>query len=161
MGEPLHFVPSADGFELRRDDDVAGRVGVAGPPTAQAEAGGVRWSLELHRDPERDDGTWQVIALDDDGEEAAAYYHGGIRGGRVRVADGGGSPALRRAIGLGADWRLKYPDSVLTLRPSSGSDGTSLELMYVPGSAEPPDLVLLLVCWCVMTEEQMPPTPLA
>jgi len=159
MGEALHFVPSADGFELRRGDDIAGRAGAAGPPRAVAEAGGVRWSLELHRDPERADGTWQVVALDDAGDEAAAYYHGGIRGGRVRVADGS-SPALRRAIGLGTDWRLKYPDCVLTLRPSAGPQGTSLELVYVPGSAEPADLLLLLVCWCVMTEEQPPPAPL-
>jgi hypothetical protein len=159
MAEPIHFLPAADGFELRRADVVAGRVGRADAPRAQAEAGGVRWELELHRDPERVDGTWQVVALDEAGEEAAAYYHGGIRGGRVRLADGG-SPALRRAIGLGADWRLKSPDCALTLRPAAGPAATSLELIYVPGSVEQPDLVLLLVCWCVMAEAQMPPTPL-
>ena len=101
----------------------------------------------------------QVVALDEDGEQAAAYYHGGIRGGRVRLADGG-SPALRRAIGLGTDWRLKSPDCALTLRPSAGPDGTVLELIYVPGSVAQPDLVLLLICWCVMAEAQMPPAPL-
>ena len=159
MDDPIHFLPSRDGFELRRGDVVAGRVGPADAPHAQAEAGGARWELELHRDPERADGTWQVVALDEEGEQAAAYYHGGIRGGRLRLADGG-SPALRRAIGLGTDWRLKSPDCALTLRPSAGADGTSLELIYVPGSVEQPDLVLLLICWCVIAEEQMPPTPL-
>jgi hypothetical protein len=160
MAEPIHFLPTADGFELRRGDVVAGRVGAADAPRAQAEAGGVRWELALDRDPERADGTWQVVALDEDGEQAAAYYHGGIRGGRVRLADGG-SPALRRAIGRGTDWRLKSPDCALTLRPSAGPDGTVLELIYVPGSVAQPDLVLLLICWCVMAEEQMPPTPLS
>ena len=159
MAEPIHFQATAAGFELRRGDALAGRVGAADAPRAQAEAGGVRWELELHRDPERVDGTWQVVALDEQGEQAAAYYHGGIRGGRVRLADGG-SPALRRAIGLGTDWRLKSPDCALTLRPTVGPDGTSLELLYVPGSVEQPNLVLLLICWCVMAEEQMPPTPL-
>ena len=159
MSEPIHFVPTAEGFELRRGDAVAGRVGRADAPRTQAEAGEVRWELELHRDAERADGTWQVVALDEGGEQAAAYYHGGIRGGRVRLADGG-SPALRRAIGLGTDWRLKSPDCALTLRPTAGPDGTFLELIYVPGSVEQPDLVLLLICWCVMAEEQMPPTPL-
>ena len=160
MGEPLHFVPTADGFELRRGDTVAGSVGPPDAPYARAQAGGERWELELQRDPERVDGTWRVVARDEDGAEAAAYYHGGIRGGRVRLADGG-SPALRRALGLGTDWRLKSPDCALTLRPGSGPEGTWLDLLYVPGSVEQPDLVLLLVCWCVMAEEQMPPTPLS
>jgi hypothetical protein len=159
MAESLHFLPTAEGFELRRGNVVAGQVGRADAPRAQAEAAGVRWDLELHRDPRRADGTWQVVAVGADGEEAGAYYHGGIRGGRVRLADGG-SPALRRAIGLGTDWRLKSPDCALTLRPSAGPDGTWLDLIYVAGSVEQPDLVLLLICWCVMAEEQMPPTPL-
>lgn len=158
MSEPLKLVPCATGFELRRGTVVDGRVGPAGVQRAEAQAGEGHWELELHRDRAREDGTWQVTA-DAGGQQAAAYYHGGIRGGRVRLADGG-QPALRRAIGLGTDWRLKSPDCALTLRPSAGPDGTSLELIYVPGSVEPPDLVLLLVCWCVMTEEQLPPLPL-
>jgi hypothetical protein len=160
MAEPLRFLRTSEGFELRRGAAVAGRVGAADAPRAQAQARGVRWELELHRDPARTDGTWQVVALDESGDEAAAYYHGGIRGGRVRLADGG-APALRRAIGLGTDWRLKSPDCALTLRPSAGPDGTWLELIYVPGSVEQPDLVLLLICWCVMAEEQLPPAPLS
>lgn len=157
MPEPTKLTPCAGGFELRRGDTVAGRLSSGGDGAdAEAEAGGIRWQLELHRDRERDDGTWQVLALDARGERAASYYHGGIRGGRLQAADGT-SGTLRRALGLGADWRVRTARCALTLRPSAGPAGSGIELDYVTGSVPPADLVLLLVCWCVINEEQIEP----
>jgi len=159
VSDSTKLAPCADGgHELRRGGQVVGRLGAAGRQ-AHAEAGGERWGLALHRDPDRDDGAWQVLALNAAGEQAASYYHGGIRGGRFRAADGTAG-TLRRALGLGADWRVRTTDCALTLRPSATAAGGGLELEYVTGSVAPADLVLLLVCWCVLTEEQIePPRP--
>ena len=154
----MEFVPCETGYELRSAGAVAGRVGPAGQPCARAEAGGAHWDLQLHRDPARLDGSWQVVALDAAGAQAASYYHGGMRGGRVRAAEDAAG-TLRRGLGLGADWRLRLADCALTLRPTAREDGLKLE--YVAGSVEPATLLLLLVCWCVMSEARIQPPPLA
>lgn len=154
----MELVRCDDGYELRGPGGVAGRVGPAGSSSARAEAGGAHWELTLHRDPTRVDGSWQVFALDEAGDEAAAYFHGGMRGGRVRAADGAAG-TLRRGLGLGADWRVRLADCALTLRPTEREEG--LALHYVAGSVEPPALLLLLVCWAVMSEAQMEPPPLS
>ena len=152
----MELVPTGDGYELREATGVAGRVGPAGASSARAESGGAHWELRLHRDPTRVDGSWQVVALDGAGEEAASYFHGGMRGGRVRAADGAAG-TLRRGLGLGADWRLRLADCALTLRPTA-REGLALD--YVAGSVAPANLLLLLVCWVVMSEAQTEPPPL-
>ncbi|MBA3746712.1 MAG: hypothetical protein H0W96_04355, partial [Solirubrobacterales bacterium] len=126
----MKLVPIASGFELRRGDGVVGCLGEAAAVHSHAEAGDERWAIELHRDPSRLDGTWQVSMRDASGEQLAAYFHGGIRGGRLRPSDGEPG-ALRRGLGLGADWRLRFEDCALVLRPSQRPDGLSLDLGFM------------------------------
>ncbi len=84
----------AEGFELRRGDVVAGRVGAADTPHAQAEAGGVRWELDLQRDPERTD--WTGYGRHVAGRRARRGRRGGRRLLPRRHARGPGAPGGRQ-----------------------------------------------------------------
>ena len=149
------FTPSADGFELRCGDDVLGRVVVSGGDDARAEIGEASWELAIEGDRDALAATWQVVARDEAGAEAACYYHGSMRGGRVRIGER--TASLRRELGLGTEWRLRLrPDAALTLRPTPQPEGIRLDLAFVPGSAEVPPLLLLVVCWSILAEEGGP-----
>lgn len=151
MTEPLAFVPSPGGFELRRGDEVLARVATEGASGVRAEVGGSSWPITIEGDREALAATWQVVVRGEDGEEAGCYYHGSMRGGRVRVGERRGS--LRRELGLGSEWRLRAPpDAALTLRPMRRPDGMQLDLEFVAGSADLPELMLVLVCWSIVTE---------
>ena len=154
--QPLTFAPATAGFELRRGEDVAGRIATSGDDAgARIEIGPSSWELAVEGDREALAATWQVVARDAAGEEAACYYHGSMRGGRVKIGERMAS--LRRELGLGSEWRLRMrPDAALTLRPTPQPRGMQLDIAFVPGSADVPDLLLLLVCWSILTEEAGP-----
>jgi hypothetical protein len=160
MSEPLTFEPSSGGFALRRGDDVLARI------VSERDDGGTRlevgestWSLRIEGDREALAATWQAVARDAAGEASAVYYHGSMRGGRVKIGDRSGS--LRRELGLGTEWKLRFkPDAGLTLRPTPRPEGMQLDLAYIPGSAEVPELLLALVCWSIVTEEATGPARL-
>ncbi len=156
MAGALSFVSAADGYELRRGDEVVGRTGPTDRDESSATRGDERWTLTVAGDRSAPGATWQVLAADAAGEPAARYYHGGMRGGRVRSGDDDWG-TLRRQIGVGSDWRLRMPETALTVRPSADGARVRLDLEYVAGSAEVADLVLLLVCWVVMSEEAVGP----
>ena len=158
--EPLTFTPAGDGFELRRGEEVLGRVTPAGDEgAARAEIGAQRWELTVEGDRNALAATWQVVARDESGEEGACYFHGSMRGGRVRFGDRMAS--LRRELGLGTEWRLRVkPDAALTLRPVPRPEGMQLDLAFIVGSAEVPALLLALVCWSIVTEEATGPARL-
>ena len=157
--QPLTFVPSSSGFELLRGAEVLARIVQEGASATRAEVGQLSWTLTVEGDREALAATWQVVARDVAGEEAAAYYHGSMRGGRLKIGDRSGS--LRRELGLGTEWRLRFPpDAGLTLRPTQRPEGMQLELEYVAGSAEIPELLLALVCWSIVTEEATGPARL-
>jgi hypothetical protein len=159
MSEPLTFGPSAGGFALRRDDDVLARIVDDAGGGTRLEIGSDRWALTIEGDRTALAATWQAVARDAAGEESATYYHGSMRGGRVRIGDRSGS--LRRELGLGTEWRLRFkPDAALTLRPTPTPDGMQLDLAFVPGSADVPELLLALVCWSIVTEEATGPARL-
>lgn len=159
MTEPLTFEPTPDGFELRRGADVLGRVIPGAGDDARAEIGPSSWQFTVEGDRHALAATWRLAARDDDGEQAACYYHGSMRGGRVRFGDR--TASLRRELGLATEWRLRVrPDAALTLRPGRRPDGIQLDLAFVPGSAEVPHLLLLLVCWSIVTEESTGPARL-
>lgn len=159
MIDSLTFVPSSDGFELRRADEVLARVVTDSDSGTRAELGGSSWPITIEGDREALAATWQVVVRDDAGEEVATYYHGSMRGGRVRAGDRRAS--LRRELGLGSEWRLRAPpDAALTLRPMRRPDGMQLDLEFVAGSAEVPELMLVLVCWSIVTEEATGPARL-
>ena len=155
MTQPLTFAPSAGAFELRRADGVVGRIVTEGDLGARAEVGESSWRLTIEGDREALAATWQVVARDAAGEEAACYYHGSMRGGRVRIGDR--TASLRRELGLATEWRLRLrPDAALTLRPTPRPEGMQLDIAFVPGSAGVPDLLLLVVCWSIVAEEAGP-----
>lgn len=156
MAQALTFAAHPDGYELRRGDEVLGRVGPATEPTARAEAGGADWQLAVEGERDVPGGTWQVVARDAGGEPVARYYHGSMRGGRVRLP-GGGTGSLRRDLGVSGEWRFRLPDAAVAIHPTGDAAAPALDLRFVPGSAEVPALVLLLVCWCVMTQETVGP----
>lgn len=157
--DPLTFVPTSSGFELRREGDVLARVVTGSDAGTRAEVGESSWPITIEGDREALAATWQVVARDEAGEEAACYYHGSMRGGRVRVGERRAS--LRRELGLGTEWRLRVPpDAALTLRPMRRPDGMQLDLAFVAGSADVPVLMLVLVCWSVVTEEATGPARL-
>lgn len=160
MTEPLTFAPSSGGFELRRGGDVVGRISSgSGDGGARAEIGESRWQLAVEGDRDALAATWKVVARDAAGEEAVSYYHGSMRGGRVRFGDR--TASLRRELGLTTEWRLRVrPDAALILRPAHRPDGMQLDLAFVPGSADVPALVLLVVCWSIVTEEATGPARL-
>ena len=59
------------------------------------------------------------------------------------------------------EWKLRFkPDAGLTLRPTPRPEGMHLDLAFVPGSAEVPELLLALVCWSIVTEEATGPARL-
>ena len=152
---PLTFVPSQGGYELRRGDDVLARIARAGDG-ARAEVGATSYELSVEGDREALAATWQLVARDETGAEAACYYHGSMRGGRVKFGERVAS--LRRELGLATEWKLRVrPDAALTLRPVPRPEGVQIDLAFVPGSAEVPDLLLALVCWCIVTEEATGP----
>ena len=156
--EQLTFAPSSSGFELLRGAEVLARI-VKEDSGTRAEVGQLTWALTVEGDREALAATWQVVARDVAGEEAAGYYHGSMRGGRVKIGDRTGS--LRRELGLGTEWRLRFPpDAALTLRPTPRPEGMQLDLEYVAGSAEIPELLLALVCWSIVTEEATGPARL-
>jgi hypothetical protein len=98
-----------------------------------------------------------VVAREGGEEEpVAVYFHGSMRGGRVR-APGDRWGSLRRELGVSAEWRLRFPDAALAIRPFSGPGEIGLGLEFVPGSAEVSELFLLLICWSVMSEETIGP----
>ena len=155
MSEPLTFGPSSGGFALRRADEALARIvsDADGDGETRLEIGEASWSLSIEGDRAALAATWQAVARDAAGEESAVYYHGSMRGGRVKIGDRSGS--LRRELGLGMEWKLRFkPDAGLTLRPA---DGMQLDLAFVPGSAEVPELLLALVCWSIVTEEATGP----
>ena len=158
--DPLIFATAAAGFELRRGEEILGRVVAEGEHgDARAEAGPRGWSFTVEGDRHALAATWQVVARDAAGEEQACYFHGSMRGGRVRFGDRMAS--LRRELGLGTEWRLRVrPDAALTLRPVPRPEGIRLDLAFIPGSAEVPELLLLLVCWSIVTEEATGPARL-
>ncbi len=157
MSGPLTFAESPDGFELRRGDELLGRVGPATEPTARAEAGGSAWELAIEGERDVLAGTWQVVAREAGGDEpVAVYFHGSMRGGRVR-APGERMGSLRRDLGVSAEWRLRYPDAAVAIRPFLDPGKVGVNLEFVPGSAAIPELLLLLICWCVMSEETVGP----
>ncbi len=160
MTEQLTFAPSSSGFELLRGAEVLARiVKDGGSGTTRAEVGQLTWALTVEGARDALAATWQVVARDVAGEEAAGYYHGSMRGGRVKIGERTGS--LRRELGLGTEWRLRFPpDAALTLRPTPRPEGMQLDLEYVPGSAEIPELLLALVCWSIVTEEATGPARL-
>jgi len=160
VSAPLTFAPTAAGYELRREDDVLARIVSAGVDgAARVEIGDDTWSLTIEGDRAALAATWQAVARDAAGEESARYYHGSMRGGRVRIGDRSGS--LRRELGLAAEWRLRFkPDAALTLRPVPRPEGMQLDLAFIPGSADVPDLLLALVCWTIVTEEAAGPARL-
>ena len=159
MSDPLTFAPSAEAFELRRGEEVLARVEPHGDAGARAEVAGTRYELSVEGDRQALAATWQAVARDEAGEEAACYYHGSMRGGRVRF--GARVASLRRELGLGTEWRLRVkPDAALTLKPVPRPEGMQIDLAYVAGSAEVPELLLVLVCWSVVTEETTGPARL-
>ena len=162
MSEPLTFGPSSGGFALRRADEVLARIvsdGDGGGGGTRLEIGDATWSLSIEGDRAALAATWQAVARDAAGEESAVYYHGSMRGGRVKLGDRSGS--LRRELGLGTEWKLRFkPDAGLTLRPTPGPEGMHLDLAFVPGSADVPPLLLALVCWSIVTEEAIGPARL-
>ncbi|MDP1846784.1 MAG: hypothetical protein Q8K79_03245 [Solirubrobacteraceae bacterium] len=160
MSEPLTFGPSPGGLALRRGDEVLARIVSDGDDVAtRLEIGESTWSLGIEGDREALAATWQAVARDAAGEESAVYYHGSMRGGRVKIGDRSGS--LRRELGLGTEWKLRFkPDAGLTLRPTPRPEGMHLDLTYVPGSADVPELLLALVCWSIVTEEATGPARL-
>jgi len=157
MSERLTFGPFSGGFELRRADEVLARIVSGGDGGGtRLEIGDATWSLTIEGDRAALAATWQAVARDAAGDEAARYYHGSMRGGRVRIGDRSGS--LRRELGLGTEWRLRFkPDAALTLRPTPRPEGMQLDLAFVPGSADVPALLLALVCWSIVTEEATGP----
>ena len=157
---PLTFVPSQAGHELRCGEEVLARVAPQGETgAARAEIGGARYELTVEGDRDALAATWQLTARDEAGEEAATYYHGSMRGGRVKLGDRVAS--LRRELGLAMEWKLRVkPDAAVTLRPVPRADGVQIDLAFVPGSAEVPALLLALVCWCVVIEEASGPARL-
>ncbi|MDP8967306.1 MAG: hypothetical protein M3N04_01765 [Actinomycetota bacterium] len=160
MRESLTFAPSASGFELRQGDEVLGRVVSLGDARARAETGQASWEFSVEGDRQAPAATWRLVARDAAGEQAACYYHGSMRGGRVLIGDR--TASLRRELGLATEWRLRVrPDAALRLWPVPLPDGMQLELSFVPGSAHVPELLLLLVCWSIVTEEQTGPARLA
>jgi hypothetical protein len=160
VSDPLTFGPSAGGFALRRADEVLARIVSDGDERGtRLEIGEASWTLSIEGDRAALAATWQAVARDAAGEESAVYYHGSMRGGRVRIGDRSGS--LRRELGLGTEWRLRFkPDAGLTLRPTPRPEGMQLDLAYVPGSAPVPALLLALVCWSIATEEATGPARL-
>ena len=154
---PLTFVPTQSGHELRRDDELLARVArQRDGDAARAEIGGASYELTIEGDREALAATWQLVARDEAGEEAATYYHGSMRGGRVKFD--GRVASLRRELGLAMEWKLRVkPDAALTLRPVPRPEGVQIDLVFVPGSAEVPQLLLALVCWCVVIEEASGP----
>lgn len=158
--EPLTFAPAGDGFELRRGEEVLARViALDDAGAARAQIGDERWELTVEGDRQALAATWQVVARDPAGEEGACYFHGSMRGGRVRFGDRMAS--LRRELGLGTEWRLRVkPDAALTLRPVPRPAGMQLDLAFIVGSAEVPALLLVLVCWSIVTEETTGPARL-
>lgn len=153
---PLSFVPSQAGYELIRDDEVLARVTRHGDDGARVQLDGASYELAVEGDREALAATWQLVARDDAGEQAACYYHGSMRGGRVKFGDRVAS--LRRELGLATEWKLRVkPDAALTLRPVPRPEGVQIDLAFVAGSAEVPDLLLALVCWSVVTEETSGP----
>lgn len=155
MTQPLTLSPSGAGYELRRAAAVVGRLVPEGEDGARAEIGPSSWQLTVEGDRQALAATWQVVARDAAGDEAGRYFHGSMRGGRVRIGERGAS--LRRELGLGTEWRLRVkPDAALTLRPVPQPDGIGIEIAFVPGSADVPELLLLLVCWSILTEEAGP-----
>ena len=155
MTQPLTLSPAGAGYELRRDTEVLGRLVPAGGDAARAQIGEQSWQLSVEGDRQALAATWQVVARDAAGEQSAAYYHGSMRGGRVRFGER--TASLRRELGLGTEWRLRVkPDAALTLRPVPQEAGIQLDIAFVPGSADVPELLLLLVCWSVITEEAGP-----
>ena len=157
MAQALTFVTTPDGHELRRDDEVLGRVGPATEPTARAEAGGAAWELAVEGERDVPGGTWQIVAREPGGgAPVARYFHGSIRGGRIRLPDER-TASLRRELGVSAEWRFRLPDAAVAIRPGGEADEPALDLRFVPGSADVPALVLLLACWCVMSQEAVGP----
>ena len=157
--EPLTFASSGEAFELRRGEEILGRVISGDDGGARAESGTASWRFTVEGDRNALAATWQLVARDEAGEEAACYFHGSMRGGRVRFGDRMAS--LRRELGLGTEWRLRVrPDAALTLRPVPRPEGMQLDLAFVFGSAELPELLLLLVCWSIVTEEATGPARL-
>ena len=155
MTEPLTFTPSGDGYELRRDAVVLGRLVPQGDDDARVEIGQERWQLAVVGDRHALAATWQVVARDSAGEPAASYFHGSMRGGRVKFGER--TASLRRELGLGTEWRLRVkPDAALTLRPVPRPEGVQLDIAYVAGSKEVAALLLLLVCWATVVEEAGP-----
>ena len=156
MPEPLTFEPTASGYVLHRGDDVLARLAPEGESVARAEIGRSAYTLAIEGDREALAATWQVVARDRTGEEAARYFHGSVRGGRVKFGER--TASLRRELGLGTEWRLRVrPDAAVKLRPVMRPDGVQLDLEYVPGSADAPALLLALVCWSIVTEEATGP----
>ena len=159
MTTPLTFAPSQAGFELCRGDDVVARVEPQDERTAGARVGTTSYTFAVEGDREALAATWQLVARDDAGAAAATYYHGSMRGGRVRFGERMAS--LRRELGLATEWRLRVrPDAALTLRPVPQPEGVRIDLAYVAGSKEVPDLLLALVCWSIATEETTGPARL-
>ena len=156
MAQTLTFVAGPDGYELRREEEVLGRVGPATELTARSEAGDAVWELAVEGERDVPGGTWQIVAREPGGEPVARYYHGSMRGGRVRLP-GDRTGSLRRELGVSAEWRFRLPDAAIAIRPGGEADAPALDLRFVPGSAEVPPLVLLLVCWCVMSQEAVGP----
>lgn len=156
MAQTLTFVVGPAGYELRREGELVGRVGPATELTARAEAGDAAWELAVEGDRDVPGGTWQIVARGPDGEPVARYYHGSMRGGRIRLP-GDRTASLRRELGVSAEWRFRLPDAAVAIRPGGEADAPALDLRFVPGSAEVPALVLLLVCWCVMSQEAVGP----
>ena len=156
MAQTLTFVAAPAGYELRRDGELLGRVGPATELTARAEAGDAAWELAVEGDRDVPGGTWQIVAREPGGEPVARYYHGSMRGGRIRLP-GDRTASLRRELGVSAEWRFRLPDAAVAIRPGGEADAPALDLRFVPGSAEVPALVLLLVCWCVMSQEAVGP----
>ena len=145
-----------DGYELRGEGAVLGRVGPSGSREARAQAAGTVWRLGVEGDRDVAGATWEIVARDDHGETAARYFHGSMRGGRIR-GPGDSVGSLRRQLGVVAQWRFRLPDAAFALRPAAVAPDFVLELAFVPGSAEVPSLLLLLVCWCVVNEETIAP----
>jgi hypothetical protein len=157
MAERLRFEESEAGFELRRGEQVVGVAGPATEPRARVEAGGAAWELAIEGERDALAGTWQVVAREPGvSEPVAVYFHGSMRGGRVR-APGERWGSLRRELGVSAEWRLRFPDAAMAIRPFVESRSAGLDLEFVPGSAEVPDLFLLLICWSVVSEETLGP----
>ena len=157
MSQSLTFAASPDGYELRRADELLGRAGPATQATARAEAGGAVWELAVEGDRDVPGGTWQIVAREaGEAEPVARYFHGSMRGGRLRLP-GDRTGSLRRELGVSAEWRFRLPDAAIAIRPFTETGREGLDLRFVPGSAAVPELEIVLVCWCVMSEETVGP----